>query len=127
MAKLQERFGDARDMALDEILDYCMAVTDKSPEEQCLHSTRAQYMGVYLTWKCLNDEFGPEEAEKLYWACWKQLLKMSYDRAKKVLGIEKPKTARDIGRIHQAFFIDVPSRYEVVKDTGDEWIADVHW
>jgi len=127
MAEIQERFGDPRDMSLDEILDYCMAVTDKSPEEQCLHSTKAQYAGVYLTWKCLNEEFGPEEAEKLYWECWKQLLKMSYDKATKSLGIDKPKTARDIGRIHQAFFLDVPSRYEVVKDTEDEWIADVHW
>ena len=55
MAEVQERFGDARDMSLDDILDYCMAVTDKTPEEQCLHSTRGQYLGVYLTWKCLNE------------------------------------------------------------------------
>ncbi len=127
MAEEPRAFGDPRDMTLSEILDYCMAVTDKSPEQQCLDSTRAQYAGVYLTWKCLNDEFGPAEAEELYWECWKQLLIMSYKRASHELGLQKPRTARDIGRIHQAFFIDVPSRYEVVKDAEDEWIADVHW
>jgi len=127
METKMEKFGDPRDMTLDDILDYSMAVTNKDPDEQALHSTKAQYMGVYLTWKCLNEEFGPVEAEKLYWECWKQLLKMSYDNAKKTLGIDKPKTARDLGRIHQAFFLDVPSRYKVVKDTEDEWIADVLW
>ncbi|MBC7292840.1 MAG: hypothetical protein H5T84_01810, partial [Thermoleophilia bacterium] len=111
------KFGDPRDLSLDEILDYCMAVTDLSPEEQCLRATKAQYAGVYLTWKCLYKEFGAEEAEKLYWECWKQLLKMSYDRASKELGLTQPKTARDVGRIHQAFFVDVPSRYRVVKDS----------
>jgi hypothetical protein len=104
-----------------------MAVTDKTPDEQALIATKNQYAGVYLTWKCLNAEFGPEEAEELYWECWKQLLVMSYNAALKRLGMEKPKTARDIGRIHQSFFLDVPSRYKVVKDTEDEWIAEVHW
>ena len=33
MAEIQERFGDPRDMSMDEVLDYCMAVTNKSPEE----------------------------------------------------------------------------------------------
>ena len=127
MARIVDRLGDPRDMTLDEVLDYCMAVTNKSPEQQCLDSTKAQYAGVYLTWKCLNEEFGPEEAEELYWECWKQLLKMSYDRAVKELRMGKPKTAQDIGRIHRAFFLDVPSRYEVVKDAKNEWIADIHW
>ena len=124
---MEKRFGDARDMNLDEILVYCMNVLDKDPDEQALHSTKAQYAGVYLTWKCLNDEFGPEEAEKLYWGCWKQLLFMSYQKAKQKLGIDQPKTARDIGRIHREFFLDVPSRYVVTKDSEDEWIADVYW
>ena len=126
-AKKEGRFGDCRDLSLDDVLDYCMAVTNKTPDEQALIATKNQYAGVYLTWKCLNAEFGPEEAEELYWECWKQLLVMSYNAAVKKLGMEKPKTARDIGRIHQQFFLDVPSRYKVVKDTEDEWIAEVHW
>lgn len=123
----KEKFGDPRDMSLDDMLEYCMHVTNKTPEEQALHSTKAQYAGVYLTWKCLYNEFGAEEAERLYWECWKQLLKLSYDKATKKLGITKPKTARDLGRIHREFFLDVPSRYKVVSDTVDEWIADVLW
>ena len=126
-AKKEGRFGDCRDLSLDDILDYCMAVTNRTPDEQALISTKAQYAGVYLTWKCLNAEFGPEIAEELYWEVWKQLVEMSYYKAAKALGLEKPKTARDIGRIHQYFFYDVPSRYKVVKDTEDEWIADVLW
>ena len=125
--KKEEKFGDARDLSLDDILEYCMAVTNKTPEEQALHSTRAQYAAVYLTWKCLKNEFGPEIGKELYWECWKQLLVMSYEKAKKKLGIEKPRTARDIGRIHREFFLDVPARYVVVKDTEDEWIGDVQW
>jgi len=120
------RYGDCRDLSLDDVLDYCMAVTNKTPEEQALIATKNQYAGVYLTWKCLNAEFGPEIAEELYWQVWKQLVEMSYRKAVKVLNIV-PKTARDIGIIHQYFFYDVPSRYVVIKDTEDEWIADVQW
>ncbi|MAF85342.1 MAG: hypothetical protein CL875_02500 [Dehalococcoidales bacterium] len=126
-AKKEGRLGDCRDLSLDDVLDYCMAVTNRTSDEQALIATKNQYAGVYLTWKCLNAEFGPEIAEELYWECWKQLLVMSYNAALEKLGMEKPKTARDIGRIHQAFFLDVPSRYKVVKDTEDEWIAEVHW
>ena len=125
-AKKEGRFGDCRDLSLDDVLDYCMAVTNKTPDEQALISTKAQYAGVYLTWKCLNAEFGAEIAEELYWQVWKQLVEMSDHKAVKALNI-KPKTARDIGKIHQYFFYDVPSRYKVVKDTEDEWIAEVHW
>ena len=125
-AKKEGRFGDSRDLSLDDVLDYCMAVTNKTPDEQALIATKNQYAGVYLTWKCLNAEFGPEIAEELYWQVWKKLVEMSYDKAVKALNL-KPKTARDIGIIHQYFFYDVPSRYKVIKDTEDEWIADVQW
>lgn len=126
-ATTAEKFGDARDLTLDEVLDYCMAVTNKDPVEQAIHSTKAQYAAVYLTWKCLYNEFGPEIAKELYWECWKQLLVMSYQNAVKKLGIEKPKTARDIGRIHLEFLKDAGLRTEVVKDTEDEWIIHILW
>ena len=64
MAMIVDRLGDPRDMTLDEVLDYCMAVTNKSPEQQCLDSTKAQYAGVYLTWKCLNEEFGARRGRR---------------------------------------------------------------
>lgn len=124
---MEKKYGDPRNLNLDEILEYCMAVTDKDSDEQALYSTKSQYAGVYLTWKCLNDEFGPEIAQDLYWNCWKQLLYMSYQKAKAKLGIDQPKTARDLGRIHREFFLDVPSRYNVTKDTEDEWIVEVDW
>ena len=126
-AKKEGRFGDCRDLSLDDVLDYCMAVTNRTPEEQALSSARALFAATYYTWKCFDEEFGPEIAEELYWEVWKQLLVTSYESARKKLGIEKPKTARDIGRIHREFLLDCALKIKVVKDTEDEWIVDVLW
>jgi hypothetical protein len=121
------RFGDCRDLSLDDALDYCLSVTDKTPEELALAGTKAKYAGVYYSWRALFEEFGSEEAGELYWAVWKHLLTDAYNQTVAALGMKQPKTVHDLGKIHEAFFVGSPARYKVVKDGDDEWIAECTW
>ena len=92
-------------------------------EEFCLDATRAIFAHVYYTWKTLKAAMGPKEALDLYWKVWEGLAVVSFEGAKRELGIDEVKDIPTLGRIFQFCFLAYPCIYALKENTEESHVG----